>query len=104
MSANFSLFATGGAGVCALAFDGQRRLIATSSRDGRILVEDDGLLKEWTNTGGSPVGLTVDGNTVFIADSAHGAILSLSDEGALTVRVPFERDKNAQEKTPKRSS
>ena len=87
MAAEFTVFATGGSGISALAFDSQRRLIATSSRDGRVLVEDDGLLTEWTNTGGAPTGVTVDGNTVLIADSAHGAILSLTDEGALTVRV-----------------
>ena len=84
--AEFTVFATGGKGICSLAFDSGSRLVATSSRDGRVLVEEDGLLTEWTNTGGSPVGVTVDGNTVLIADSAHGAILSLTDEGALTVR------------------
>jgi len=88
---SFTVVATGGLGLSALAFDASRRLLATSARDGRVLVEDNGALAEWTNTGGTPVGLAVDGATVLVADAAHGAILSLSDEGVPTVRAERRR-------------
>jgi hypothetical protein len=89
MSTDFSVYSTGGSGLSALAFapfDGQRRLISTSSRDGRVLIDDDGVFSDWTNTGGSPVGIAVDGQSVYVADCAHGAIIGVSDEGSLSVR------------------
>lgn len=93
MSTDFNVYTTGGSGLSALAFDGQRRLISTSSRDGRVLIDDDGVFSDWTNTGGSPVGIAVDGQSVYVADCAHGAIIGVSDEGSLSVR----RDKKGAE-------
>lgn len=87
--ADFKLVALGaaGCGLSGLAFDAGR-LFATSARDGRVLVEDEGSLSEWTNTAGSPAGVTADpAHNIVVADAAHGAILQLNDDGGATVIV-----------------
>ena len=58
-----------------------------------MLIDDDGVFSDWTNTGGSPVGIAVDGQSVYVADCTHGAIIGVSDEGSLSVR----RDKKGAE-------
>ena len=87
MAAEFKVVVSGSSGISGIAFD-QGRLYVTSSRDGRVFVEDQGRLSVWMNTSGSPSGITSGpSHNIYVADIAHGAVLQLNNEGGATVVV-----------------
>jgi hypothetical protein len=87
MEPAFKLVSSGCPGLGGLVVD-SGRLFATSSRDGRVVVDDGGTLSEWTNTSGMPAGISADAaHNIVVADAAHGAVLQLNDEGGATVLV-----------------
>jgi hypothetical protein len=64
---------------------------AIAATDGRVYVEQDGSLHEFSNTGGSPSSIAIDHlNQLYVCDLAHGAVILIKDDGSQVVVHDYE--------------
>lgn len=81
------VLAHAGKGLRSPAYDDEGQLHVVSYGSGSVLSVADGACHEVANTAGQPSGVAWQEGQLFIADQAHGAILTLDESGEHTIVV-----------------